>query len=274
VVLAISAGALRQYLQHHEELPNAPLVAIAPINARTSGRQAEMPGNNISAMSVALPTYAEDPLDRLFAFLLQKKDDIRPQNKRIVVIDPGHGGQDPGVLGPEGVKEKSLTLTVAHRLEKLLKMHQDAPVVLTRNDDYTIDLPKRLEIVAESGADVMLSLHAQMYFRTDPQGVMLFVQSQANWTDPGVAFDEDTSLVLAEALKRSLQAGGFKVHPVQELPVLPLGQGNLPRVMIEMGNLGNALDLSMLQDDTRQQDFARALFDGLNQFLTASQGDR
>ncbi|MBW2476701.1 MAG: N-acetylmuramoyl-L-alanine amidase [Deltaproteobacteria bacterium] len=216
----------------------------------------------------------EDPLDRLFAFLLQKKDDIRPQNKRIVVIDPGHGGQDPGVLGPEGVKEKSLTLTVAHRLEKLLKMHQDAPVVLTRNDDYTIDLPKRLEIVAESGADVMLSLHAQMYFRTDPQGVMLFVQSQANWTDPGVAFDEDTSLVLAEALKRSLQAGGFNVHPVQELPVLPLGQGNLPRVMIEMGNLGNALDLSMLQDDTRQQDFARALFDGLNQFLTASQGDR
>jgi WS/DGAT/MGAT family acyltransferase len=65
VVLAISAGALRRYLQHHDELPHDPLVAIAPVNARSSGRQAEMPGNNISAMSVALPTYAEDPLDRL-----------------------------------------------------------------------------------------------------------------------------------------------------------------------------------------------------------------
>jgi len=65
VVLAISAGALRRYLQHHDELPHEPLVAIAPINARSSGRQAEMPGNNISAMSVPLPTYAEDPLDRL-----------------------------------------------------------------------------------------------------------------------------------------------------------------------------------------------------------------
>jgi len=65
VVLAISAGALRRYLQHHGELPHEPLVAIAPINARSSGRQAEMPGNNISAMSVALPTYAGDPLDRL-----------------------------------------------------------------------------------------------------------------------------------------------------------------------------------------------------------------
>ena len=65
VVLAISAGALRRYLKHHGELPHEPLVAIAPVNARSSGRQAEMPGNNISAMSVALPTYADDPLDRL-----------------------------------------------------------------------------------------------------------------------------------------------------------------------------------------------------------------
>ena len=65
VVLAISAGALRRYLKHHGELPQEPLVAIAPVNARSSGRQAEMPGNNISAMSVALPTYADDPLDRL-----------------------------------------------------------------------------------------------------------------------------------------------------------------------------------------------------------------
>jgi WS/DGAT/MGAT family acyltransferase len=65
VVLAISAGALRQYLQHHGELPHDPLVAIAPVNARSSGRQAEIPGNNISAMTVALPTYAADPLERL-----------------------------------------------------------------------------------------------------------------------------------------------------------------------------------------------------------------
>jgi WS/DGAT/MGAT family acyltransferase len=65
VVLAISAGALRKYLQHHGELPDAPLVAIAPINARTSHGEAEMPGNRLSAMSVALPTYAENALERL-----------------------------------------------------------------------------------------------------------------------------------------------------------------------------------------------------------------
>lgn len=65
VVLAICAGALRLYLEYHDELPDDPLVAIAPINARSSRRDAEAPGNNISAMSVALPTNVADPLERL-----------------------------------------------------------------------------------------------------------------------------------------------------------------------------------------------------------------
>lgn len=64
VVLAICAGALRQYLGAHGELPDQPLVAIAPVNARGGG-DAEMPGNNISAMTVALPTGERDPLERL-----------------------------------------------------------------------------------------------------------------------------------------------------------------------------------------------------------------
>ena len=65
VVLAVCSGALRTYLDHHGELPADPLVAIAPVNARGSRRDAEAPGNNISAMSVALPTHTADPLQRL-----------------------------------------------------------------------------------------------------------------------------------------------------------------------------------------------------------------
>lgn len=65
VVLAICSGALRTYLDHHGELPADPLVAIAPVNARSGGRDAEIPGNNISAMSVALPTNVAEPLERL-----------------------------------------------------------------------------------------------------------------------------------------------------------------------------------------------------------------
>jgi diacylglycerol O-acyltransferase len=65
VVLAICSGALRLYLEHHGELPDDPMVAIAPVNARSSRRDAEAPGNKISAMSVSLPTNISDPLERL-----------------------------------------------------------------------------------------------------------------------------------------------------------------------------------------------------------------
>jgi len=65
VVLAICSGALRLYLEHHGELPDDPLVAIAPVNARSGRRDAETPGNDLSAMSVALPTNVADALERL-----------------------------------------------------------------------------------------------------------------------------------------------------------------------------------------------------------------
>ena len=65
VVLAICAGALRIYLEHHEELPDDPLVAIAPVNKRGKGRDSEIPGNKISAMAVALPTNIDAPIERL-----------------------------------------------------------------------------------------------------------------------------------------------------------------------------------------------------------------
>jgi WS/DGAT/MGAT family acyltransferase len=74
VVLAICSGALRRYLTHHKELPKDSLVAVAPINRRTSGREAETPGNNISAMNVALATQLADPVARLAAIHAYTRD--------------------------------------------------------------------------------------------------------------------------------------------------------------------------------------------------------
>ena len=76
VVLAVCAGGLRRYLMKHDELPEQPLVANAPVNARTSKKEAENPGNNISAMAVALPTNIADPLQRL-----QTVRDVTQQTK-------------------------------------------------------------------------------------------------------------------------------------------------------------------------------------------------
>ena len=218
------------------------------------------------------PTQGEDPLDRLFAFLLRKKEPVADGSKWVVSIDPGHGGEDSGALGLNGSKEKNLTLAVGQRLEKLLKMHQDAPVVLTRDGDYALDLVRRLEVVAEGQADVMLSLHAQSFFSAEASGVNLYVQPQTERDVPDGVVVENSSLKLAEILQQKLIESGFDVHGIKELPVYPLGRGDLPRVMVEMGSLTNTIDLTTLEDPIRQQDFARALYDGLQAFFDTFSG--
>jgi len=209
----------------------------------------------------------EDSLDRLFAFLLRKKEPVADGSKWVVSIDPGHGGEDSGALGLNGSKEKALTLAVGQRLEKLLKMRQDAPVVMTRDGDYALDVERRLEIVAEGQADVLLSLHAQAFVSPESSGVNLYIQPQTDRDVPDGMVAENSSLKFAEILQRKLEENGFNVHGIKELPVYPLGRGDLPRVLVEMGSLTNAQDLARLQDPTRQQDFARALYDGLLAFF-------
>ena len=218
------------------------------------------------------PTRDEDPLDRLFAFLLRKKEPVADGSKWVVSIDPGHGGEDSGALGLNGSKEKAVTLAVGQRLEKLLKMHQDAPVVLTRDGDYALDMERRLEIVAEGQADVMISLHAQAFFSAETAGVNLYIQPQTERDVPDGVVVENSSLKLAEILQKKLKSQGFDVHGIKELPVYPLGRGDLPRVMVEMGSLTNTIDLIMLEDPSRQQDFARAIFEGLQVFFETSSG--
>jgi N-acetylmuramoyl-L-alanine amidase len=218
------------------------------------------------------PTQDEDPLERLFAFLLRKKEPVADGSKWVVSIDAGHGGEDTGSLGLNGSKEKVVTLAVGQRLEKLLKMHQDAPVISTRDGDYALGMERRLELVAEGQADVLLSLHAQAFFSPQASGVNLYVQPQTERDVPDGMIVENSSLELAEILQQKLEQNGFNVQDIKEMPVYALGRGDLPRVLVEMGSLTNSLDLTMLQDPTRQQDFARALFDGLQAFFDTFSG--
>ncbi|MDH3998860.1 MAG: N-acetylmuramoyl-L-alanine amidase [Desulfuromonadales bacterium] len=213
------------------------------------------------------PQESDSPLDRLFSFLLRKKEPVAESSKWIVAIDPGHGGEDTGALAPDGSKEKGLTLAVAQRLGKLLKMHQDAPVILTRDGDYALKMEQRLELVAKGESDVLLSLHAQASFNSEPSGMTLYVQPQTERDAPDSERLVNESVKLAETLLKKLRAAGFVVHGIVQTPVYPLGRGDLPRVLVEMGSLTNEQDLAMLHDPMRQQDIARALFDGLKAYF-------
>jgi N-acetylmuramoyl-L-alanine amidase len=222
------------------------------------------------------PASPQSPIDELFALLLQQHPKTAADSDWVVAIDPGHGGQDAGTIGKDGTTERVVNLGVAEQLHKLLKMRRGTPVVMTRDADYAMSASQRYEAVAGGHADLLLSLHAQTHSSPQAQGIMLFVAPEtvapaaAMRHSPGVA-GESTSRHLADALREALVSAGYPVSPLQERVLLPLGQGNLPRVLIEMGYLSNDADLGRLTDPAGQALLAKALYDGLEAFLKSYQ---
>jgi N-acetylmuramoyl-L-alanine amidase len=208
----------------------------------------------------------DTPLDRLFAFLLRKKKSASAPVLGGVAIDPGHGGQDPGAIGIDGVKEKTVDLAVARQLEKILKMRLGIPVYLSRDGDYTLTRKQRLAAAKHPDVDAFILLHAQDSFSATPHGVTLFVRPREETREGDLPVGEGESMRLALDLKAALQDAGFDVAGILRAPLLPLGRGNLPTVLVELGYLSNPGDEAVLKDPGGQQRLAKALFDGLKSF--------
>lgn len=216
------------------------------------------------------PAPAEEetsPLDRLFAVLLrQSVPESGGSILRGVVIDPGHGGQDSGAFGPGGEKEKTIALDVGRRLEKLLKMRLGIPIHLTRDGDYSLDQQQRFELAARPDVDALILLHAQAAFGPAPHGVTLVVRPREETAGGSPVAGEGESMRLARHLGDALAQGGLRVAGITRAPLLPLGRGDLPTVLIELGYLSNPEDRALLRDPAGQERLAEALFTGLRNF--------
>jgi N-acetylmuramoyl-L-alanine amidase len=215
----------------------------------------------------------ETALDRLFAFLLRRDKPKTAPVLRAVAIDPGHGGEDPGSIGADGLKEKQVVLAVARRLEKQIKMHLGIPVTLSRDGDYTLHRKARLKALAGAEADVLLVLHAQASFDQDCHGVMLFIRPRDEASE-GTASGDGDSLRLARHLRSALRRSGLAVGDVVRAPLLPLGRGDLPTVLVELGYLSNPADQARLAAAPGQQDLALALFEGLKGYAEERQEEQ
>ena len=209
---------------------------------------------------------SQGTLDQLFAFLLRKKQPLEGRRSWALAIDPGHGGEDPGALGLAGSKEKDVVLAVSSQLERLVKMRQEGLVRMTRDGDYGLDLTSRLELAAAAKVDVLLSLHAQAAVSPGPRGIALFVRPDADIAGAERALGKSESLLLAMELSHSLQDAGYSVLGIYQAPVLPLGRGDLPRVLVEIGYLTNSDDHTALQDPASHKSLAKTLFSGLRAF--------
>jgi N-acetylmuramoyl-L-alanine amidase len=107
-----------------------------------------------------------------------KKKALKAPKKKVVVIDPGHGGKDPGAIGRRGIKEKEVTLGVALQLEKHLKATGLFDVYLTRRSDKFLRLGNRVAIARQHKADFFISLHADSNPRRDTRGLSVYTLSR------------------------------------------------------------------------------------------------
>ena len=122
-----------------------------------------------------------------------------------MVIDPGHGGEDPGAIGPRKTMEKDVVLKVAQKLAYFLNQDNEVKAFLTRKGDYFVPLEERAKIAREYGADLFVSLHADGSFNPRARGSSIYCLSLSGATDEAakiLADKENMSNVLGGALLR------------------------------------------------------------------------
>ncbi len=156
----------------------------------------------------------------------QKLKEIKPKGTKIIVIDPGHGGEDPGAIGPQKTMEKDIVLKVGGKVVHLLNQNKEIQAFLTRKGDYFIPLEGRIKIAREYGANLFISLHADGSFNPKVRGSSVYCLSLSGATDEAakiLADKENMSNILGGA---SLRPAAFAKDPNLSQILLDLMQNN------------------------------------------------
>jgi N-acetylmuramoyl-L-alanine amidase len=158
----------------------------------------------------------------------QKQKEIRPKGTKIVVIDPGHGGEDPGAIGLKKTMEKDIVLKVGTRVVHLLNQNKEIQAFLTRKGDYFIPLDGRSKMAREYGADLFISLHTDGSFNPQARGSSVYCLSLSGATDEAakiLADKENLSNVLGGVISRPITNRKSDLEPI----LLDLTQNNTMR---------------------------------------------
>jgi N-acetylmuramoyl-L-alanine amidase len=232
-------------------------------------------------------------------------DKAHPKRDIIVVVDPGHGGKDPGAVGAKGEREKDVVLSIAQLLAKRLKREKGFDVKLVRNDDFFVPLRKRVEIARKHKADMFISVHADAAPRLTASGASVYCLSEGGATsatarfmaqrengadllgatsllnlkdkDPmlaGVILDMSMNATIAASLQLGNPvlgslAGITTLHQkrVEQAGFAVLKSPDVPSILVETGFISNARDSQRLVTARHQQAVADGLFDGLQRYF-------
>jgi N-acetylmuramoyl-L-alanine amidase len=182
---------------------------------------------------------------------------------RLVVVDAGHGGFDPGTTGVSGVREDEVNLAVAKCVKAELE-GRGAEVIMTRKDDDAIgdtksaDMAERKRIIEESGSDIVISIHMNS-FKDDPKvsGPLVLYMT-------GSQRGQQLAQAVIDSMNTALGTDG-SIRGEDDLIILK--SGNQPCVLVECGYLSNKEEESKLQQPDYQKKIAQAICDGAADFL-------
>ena len=220
----------------------------------------------------------------------------RPRPK-LVVLDPGHGGHDPGALGGRGTQEKNVVMTIARELQKQLQANGTYRVMLTRSGDQFVALRERVARAEDAKADLFLSIHADSHPDPAVRGASVYTLSEeasdreaaalAQRENGGVTRAAVTTSVaqtlvamaqrgtvnasnrLADSIVTTFGRNGVRLLPRshREAGFAVLTSPDIPAALVELGYLSNAQDEKLLTVAPHQMALARALRASVDAFF-------
>jgi N-acetylmuramoyl-L-alanine amidase len=226
----------------------------------------------------------------IICILMPDADARRPlfeEDTPLVVIDPGHGGNDEGARGPSQTREKTITLNLAHMLTEQLKDRYR--VLLTRNDDYSLDPAARTAVANHNKAEIFISLHtgssfvhningSAVYFYQPFQESALTTEIQpprslqdthpeAAWSAIQIKYRITSEKLANQIRSRLALLWQPQVTEVQGAPLRVLEGADMPAVAIEIGNLANSNAEKTLGDPEFLSRIAKAIRSGIDDFF-------
>ncbi|RED59215.1 N-acetylmuramoyl-L-alanine amidase family protein [Cohnella lupini] len=187
----------------------------------------------------------------------QEAEDVKLSSDKVfkIVIDPGHGGNDPGAPGYSGIEEKADMLAIGLKVYDLLQQEPMFEARLTRNDDTFVELGDRAAIANDWGADALISIHGNSYTDESIFGTEVY-------------YEKENSLQLAETIhSKMLEKTGLVDRGVRNEQLKVLSESEMPAVLMETGYLSNPDEEAFIQSEDGQARIAQAIVDGLKQYF-------
>ncbi|MFP4133940.1 MAG: N-acetylmuramoyl-L-alanine amidase [Halothece sp.] len=248
VVVQIQAASGVQ-IEDQINQPSENLLAIGWQRGSSQARTGDSPNPQHQAIQVPPPKQRSLPRST-------PSDDRKDQP--LIVIDPGHGGRDPGAIGIEGLQEKNVVLPISRYVRDALEA-KGVRVQMLRESDRFISLSGRAEMANRANADLFISIHANAISMTRPDvnGIETYYHSQGR--------------ALATSIHRSmLKNTNMRDRGVRQANFYVLRNSSMPAVLVETGFLTGLEDAPRLADDNFRQEMGEAIAEGILDYVKSN----